>query len=137
MQRCPGILKVMSWAFVLIAVSFPVQIAARYGQSWSELFDILDKLTWLNWMAIGGLVTCAALVGKASPHTTKAIPALIALIALNNLMVGYFNTDYSFFATNMATLAFVFLTHRCYTRGFVCCCNILNGAGGLRLLANA
>ena len=106
MRRRPMILPVIMLMLFGVALSFPLQVMWLYDHGLGELPQVLNKLTWLNWLVMAGAVLTGVFVFGASPFTRFALPALTFIVAVNNFFVGYFATDYSFMATTMGTFAF-------------------------------
>jgi hypothetical protein len=77
-----------------------------YGHGFDELGEVFAKLTALNWLVMVGCLACAVLINEASPLCRKAIPGLTLLVALNNLVVGYYAVDYSPWLAVTGTIAF-------------------------------
>lgn len=110
MARRPFWFIGMSVVFVLIALSFPLQIMFIYGHGVGEMGAVLNKLTVLNWLVMGGLIYCAYLVWRAEPYCRVAVPILILLVGANNAVVADYAIDYSFWTAHMATFAFAMFT---------------------------
>lgn len=109
MKGRPIILPALMLAFFAIAVSLPLQVMLLHEHPAEEWSMALDKLTWLNWLVMAGAVFTGVLIYQASPIVAQAVPAMIVLVALNNLFVGYYATDYSMLATTLCTLGFAAL----------------------------
>jgi hypothetical protein len=108
-QKRLASLTILSLMFFALAVSMPVQVMLLYGHESAEVWAILNKLTWLNAIVLGGLVFNGMLLWKVSPWLRYTIPALIAVVGANNYIVGYYATDFSNFTTSLATLGFAAL----------------------------
>jgi hypothetical protein len=106
MRRRPFLLFLTSFALIAVAISLPVQIMLIYGHGLDELDEVFAKLTMFNWVVMIGCLACAVLIAEASPLCFKAIPALTVLVALNNLIVGYYAVDYAPWMTVAGSLAF-------------------------------
>lgn len=100
---------IVALALVLLAVSFPVQVVYLYDHSFTEVDAIVSKISFLNWLVIGGLITLSYLHLKASKLLMVAAPLLIFLVGLNNYVVGQFASDYSMGQTMAATSLFSLL----------------------------
>ena len=109
MRRRPAWFIFLSLAYLGIALALPAQIMVLYGHGFEEWSAVLAKLTLLNWMVIGGALISAVLVWQASAFLRYSVPAMIAIITVNNLVVGFYATDYSMLATIGGTIAFVLL----------------------------
>lgn len=107
MATRPRVLDFFGYFLVFVALSFPVQIMFLYGHSPLEIYTVIMKLTWLNWMVIGLLLINASLIQRASPWVRYLSPASVVLVALNNWIVGTWDTDYSSDLTSAASLGFV------------------------------
>ncbi len=110
MRHRPFTLIIIAATLVAIALSLPLQIMVLYGHGFGEWPQVLDKLTWLNWLTLGGCVATGLLVYRASGLARYAIPAVTGVVALNNFFVGYFATDFSFLSASLGTLSFGALT---------------------------
>lgn len=109
MNKRPLLLSVLSGVFVMLALSFPVQVMLIYGHGFGEMDAVFAKLSSLNWTVMAGLLVCAVMLWRALPYTIIAIPLLIGLVALNNLVVGHYGTDFSAGTTALASVGFAFL----------------------------
>lgn len=94
-----------SLALFAIALSFPVQVMVLYGHKWNESSAIFGKITTLNWMVMLSLVVGAYLYFHASRLIVFVAPVILALVALNNYLVGQFAGDFSLLQTTLGTLA--------------------------------
>ncbi len=106
MKERPLSLVAIAFIFVAIALSFPFQIMGFYGHGPGEVGAILNKLTYMNWLVIAGLLVAAYYLYEASPQTRYAIPVVGALVAVNNFFVAFHGTDYSPWTATVATFAF-------------------------------
>lgn len=109
MRQRPGWTIFLGLVFLMIAISLPVQIMFIYGHGVDELGAVFEKLTFLNILVMAAALTCAVLVWKASPLSRQAVPAFLALVAVNNFFVGYYATDFSMWTTVLATVGLVTL----------------------------
>lgn len=109
MRSRPKILSILSFVYVLIAVSLPVQVMVLYEYPLSEITEAMNLLTWANWLVIFGTMICAVAIYRASGLARIAIPVLVAVVAFNNFVVGRVATDYSQATATFATLFFVAL----------------------------
>lgn len=109
MRQRPRVMLYLSFLFVVIALSIPLQAMVIYGHEWRELSTALAKLTELNWLVVGGLIVGAGLLWQASPHTRWFVPLVIVLVAINNSVVGYYATDFTPTMTLLATLGFALM----------------------------
>ncbi len=107
MRHRPYTLTFLTLFLITLAFFMPVQAMLVYGHDLSEWSAVLNKLTWLNWMVAAGMLSCAALLWRASPHSQWSVPLLIALVGLNNYYVGSYATDFSQWVALMATLGFL------------------------------
>ncbi len=108
MKFRPMTLTVMSFVYWGIALAIPLQIMFLYDYSPTEIEGIFSKLTILNWAVMLSATTCGLWIAQGSPLSLKAVPVVIALVALNNYVVGSFAIDYSFETTCLATAIFAF-----------------------------
>ncbi len=92
-------------ALMLFAISFPLQVMVLYGHHWSETQAIFSKITWLNWMVVASFCVGAYFYFQASRYIVFLAPIILALVALNNYLVGAFAGDYSVLQTTLGTLA--------------------------------
>lgn len=106
MRSRPWVLFVMAFAYLTIALSFPIQIYFLYEHNFSELREVLAKLTFVNWLVILGLGAGSVLFYRGS---TKMIPAAIGVSLLvigNNVLVGLFGDDFNLWQTMAASVLF-------------------------------
>lgn len=109
MHRRPKTLWLVSSGLAATGLSLPLQVFWIYENDWDEIFSVLEKLTLPNWMVVVGSLLCASLVARASSWTRVALPLLIALVAVNNAIVGYYSINYSPLVANLATVGFLAL----------------------------
>jgi hypothetical protein len=109
MSHRPRGLTFIAMAFIAVALAMPLQVVLIYGHDFAEWTAIFAKLTWLNWCVCSGLLGCAALLWRASPYALWGLPTLFVLIALNNVAVIYYSTDYAAWLVVVATLGFAAL----------------------------
>ncbi len=104
MMMRPKQFYVASWALVLIALSFPLQVMVLYGHHWSEWGAVFNKFTFLNWLVIGSLLLGAYFYYQASRAIVLIAPVLLVLVAVNNYLVGQFAGDFSLLQTSLGTI---------------------------------
>ena len=100
----PKQFSMASAGFLLMAISFPVQVMFLYGHPVSESAAILSKITWMNWLVILGFLAASYLYFHASRWLVVCVPVVIGLVAINNYFVGQFAGDFSLLQTSVATL---------------------------------
>lgn len=101
--------KPLIWLMIVlfgVAASFPLQIMMLYGHPWEEMPAVLQKLTFFNWLVMGGSVVAGIWIFNAAPGAQIVMNILIGIVAVNNFFVGYFATDYSPWLAGLATLCF-------------------------------
>lgn len=108
MKFRPMTLTLMSLMYWGIAISFPLQIMWLYGYTPSEVEGVVSKLTILNWAVMAAATLTGMWIAQASPLALKAAPIVIALVAINNYIVGSYAIDYSFETSALATILFAF-----------------------------
>ncbi len=91
----PSQFYILSFLMIAVAISFPLQVIVLYQHHWSEASAIFSKLTWLNWLVVFSLLTCAYLYLHASRAILVALPVLMLLTVVNNYYVGSFAGDFS------------------------------------------
>jgi hypothetical protein len=109
MNQRPWILVVSAGILMCIALAVPIQIMLLYGHGPSEPLEIFSKLTFLNCLIVVLGITTALLVLNGSPLIKVALPALVAVVAVNNIFVGLYATDFSMVTATLATVGFVLL----------------------------
>ncbi len=109
MSQRPKILIYLASMITAVVLSVPIQIFFLYEHDITEIQAVMDKITILNWLMIGGGLFTAALIINASPWVRYAAPALMALVAANNFLVGHYGTDFTQVFATMATLSFLML----------------------------
>jgi Tfp pilus assembly protein PilZ len=106
MARRPKALTILSFVFLLLAGSMPLQIMVLYGHGFAEWSAVISKLTLFNWFVLTGLALNAALLWRVSPYLRYTMPVLMGAILVNNWIAGYYATDFSLWTTTLGTLAF-------------------------------
>lgn len=109
MRKRPTSLIIYSVCLLLIALSFPVQVAIQNEipiWDWAELFK---HLTWLNGLTFVALISSSFLGMRAARHLMYMAPLTIILVMLNNYWVGYVGLNYSFLQTSIASTFFLAL----------------------------
>lgn len=109
MKFRPITLTILSLVYWGIAISFPIQIMWLYDYTPSEIEGIFAKLTILNWAVMAAATLTGLWIAQASPMALKAVPIVVALVAVNNYIVGSYAIDYSFETSNLATIIFAFV----------------------------
>jgi len=109
MRRRPLWFIVLATVFFGVAISLPAQIMVIYGHGFKELPAVLEKLTLFNWLVFFGALVSGVLAWQVSPYVRFAVPALIALVGVNNYFVGHYATDYSMWQASFGTLGFALL----------------------------
>jgi hypothetical protein len=95
MRSRPIGLIFLSLAYLSIALAMPLQVMWVYGHGFDELPSVFAKLTSLNFLVMAGLLYGAVLAWRVSPHLVYAVPAVIAIVLVNNFFVGWYATDFS------------------------------------------
>ncbi|MBI2522085.1 MAG: PilZ domain-containing protein [Bdellovibrio sp.] len=86
MKKRPLVFSVQAWVFILLAVSFPLQIIFTEELSigsWGRAFYLL---TPLNWITIFTFILMAYLSFKASTLLKVALPLSFTIVAINNFV---------------------------------------------------
>jgi hypothetical protein len=109
MRERPLPLTIVAIAYVLAALSMPVQVMFLYDHDLSEFEAALEKLTVMNWAVIAMLMMSAVLLWRGAPAAKLSLPLTILLVAVNNFFVGYYATDFSPIDTAMASAGFLLL----------------------------
>jgi hypothetical protein len=107
MLKRPKILDLFSVFLIGVAVSLPIQIMFIYGHTPTEMFQVLTKVTTLNWLIIFALLGNAYLVHKADPVVRWTLPLAALLVGFNNFVVGRWGFDFSSTQTWLASAGFI------------------------------
>lgn len=114
MTRQPRIMIALSLAYLLVAVSMPLQVVFLSGYNLTDVDLIWAQLTVLN---IAIMITCA-LVGVclyiSSRFTMMLLPLLSAMILYNNFLVGQFEYQYTSLQALLASAGFLSLSGAVY-----------------------
>lgn len=105
----PRIFLILAIVFVVISLSFPIQIMLLYGHSLNDLSMIINKISLINMFVITALVFNIPLLLEASPKLKLTIPITIFLVGWNNYVVSSYAFDYSTTTTTLSSLAFSLL----------------------------
>lgn len=106
MNKKPIIFRFVAFLMVAISLSFPIQAFVVYGYSLSELGMAFQQISFLNWICVSTMLLCGWCVHRASPHVRWVAPITFAVVALNNLVVGTYGTDFSLATTMSGALGF-------------------------------
>ena len=118
MRNKPFIFNLFCLSFLLIALSFPMQIMMIYGHELLEMQAIMSKLTIINHFCIGFLFLNSWLALKGAPVLKWTLPMMIGLVAFNNWIVSKYGADFDFTMTTLATALFtVFTSSILFTKG--------------------
>jgi hypothetical protein len=118
MRNKPFIFNLFCLTFLLIAISFPMQIMMIYGHDPLEIQAIMSKLTIINHICIGFLFFNSWLTWKCAPLLKWTLPMMIGLVAFNNWVVSRYGADFDFTSTTLATALFtVFTSSILFTKG--------------------
>ncbi len=118
MRNKPFIFNLFTLSFLLIALSFPMQIMMIYGHDLLEMKAIMSKLTIINYFCIGFLVLNSILAWKGNAMLKYTLPMMIGLVAFNNWIVSKYGADFDFTMTTLATAVFtVFTSSILFTKG--------------------
>lgn len=106
MKNKPLFLKIFPIGALLVAISFPLQIAYLYELNSDNMTTILSMLTPLNLLSILILSISAILVHKMHKSTYIIIPIMFAVLYINNLVVYLYGMDFS---TSQILISFVLI----------------------------
>jgi hypothetical protein len=110
MKTKPISLSIYALIFLGIALSIPIQIMMLYEHSISEISLIISKMTPMNWAVVASTLMLSVGCFRASSSTWFLLPISVALIFINNLLVGQYAVDYSPFQASLASLLFMGLS---------------------------
>lgn len=99
MNQKPLFIPLMAISLILIAISFPIQIAILFDYSFLDFAQIFSKLTPLNYVVIMLLVYTSYLTYKMKPSVFIALPILNLFVFLNNFIVAEYGQIYGHFQT--------------------------------------
>lgn len=106
MRTKPTAAYVIGAILLLVAASFPAQISYWFDHNIiNEFSAILNKLTWLNYIVIAGLVFTGVQTITANLNRLTPI-ILFGVVGLNNYVVGRDGGLYSMVNTMIATAFF-------------------------------
>lgn len=106
MKTRPKIFIGYAILFVLLAISFPIQIALLYEHGIFEIGAILSKMTFLNWAVFWGFIVSAVLMVRVSPKGRFIVPFMLAAVLLNNLAVSLTGLNFDPLVPWLASLGF-------------------------------
>ncbi len=109
MNKRPKYLSLLSAVFVMIALSYPLQVMVLYGHSLFEIDQIFFKISTLNFLVMFSLLCNAYLLLNASSLLKFTIPTTLALVMWSNAIIGSYGSDYSMSSTSLASLLFALL----------------------------
>jgi len=119
MKNKPIIFSIFFSAFILMALSFPLQIMLLYGHEWGEWPMIFSKLTVFNRLVIGIFLLNAYLSLTAHKWLRVTIPLSLLVVCANNFIVGSYGTDYALHLTSLTSLMYLFFVSNLYlSRGY-------------------
>jgi hypothetical protein len=109
MRNRPKILLAITFIFLGIIVSLPVQVALLYGHAIDELVQMLTKISLLNLLVALSLVLNIPFILRASRWLSLSLPFSLIAIGWNNWVVASVGHDFSPSTTWVATLLFALL----------------------------
>jgi len=107
MNQKPLFIPLMAISLILIAISFPIQIAILFDYSFLDFAQIFSKLTPLNYVVIMLLVYTSYLTYKMKPSVFIALPILNLFVFLNNFIVAEYGQIYGHFQTFFVSSIFL------------------------------
>jgi hypothetical protein len=93
---------------LIVAMSFPLQIHLIYKIPLSDPLKILSMLTPLNLISMAGLILAGAITLFLNKVIYKVVPILLAVVFINNAIVGLYGTDYTLVQVGLSFLLFAF-----------------------------
>ena len=105
MKRRPLFLTLLSSFFLIVAISFPLQVLVLYGHT--DLFVIFNKISFLNFLVAVVLLAHIPLLLRASGKLKYSLPVLLILVMWNNFVVGSYAFDYKMSSTALASVGFI------------------------------
>ncbi|MBS1986061.1 MAG: PilZ domain-containing protein [Bdellovibrionales bacterium] len=109
MRARPKIFVGMTAALVGVALSFPLQVMALFGQGPAEWLDAWALVSPLNRVVMGWCLVGAALSWRASPWIKWWAPLAVAAVAWNNWVVGSSGVNFNLTESMLATVGFAAL----------------------------
>lgn len=109
MQTRPKFFLIYAVIVLMIAASFPVQVAFLAGHNLSEWSEIIYKLTPFNKIVIGLCIACSVLSLRASPLLRVIIPATLLAVAWNNYLVAEAGFGFSMENAKLGIFLFTFI----------------------------
>jgi hypothetical protein len=108
MLNKPLYLRLFPFFSLLIAVSFPVQIYFLYKIDISNIDKVFTMLTPLNLISMTVLTLSALLTFFMAKSIYKIVPILLALLFVNNAIVGLYGTDFSLIQVGLGFVLMAF-----------------------------
>lgn len=106
MKNKPYYLILFPYLAFAIALSFPLQIVLIYDIPITDTLKIFSMLTPLNLLTMTAMILTGCLTIFMNKHVYKAIPLLLFVTLLNNAIVGFYGSDYTFFQVAMSFILF-------------------------------
>lgn len=116
MPTKPKFINVMSFLFLALAISFPVQIMIMFKHYPWDVVAIATKLTPLNYILIGFFVYTAYLTYTTNKLVFLMLPFLNFFVFLNNFVVAEYGQAYTHAQNVVASTAFLLLTLSFYQK---------------------
>jgi hypothetical protein len=107
MRNKPIYLELLAFFFIVVALSFPIQVFLLYDYSIMEIEAVFEQLTLLNWGVITFSLLTSYLVWTVHSSIYIAMALTSVLVLLNNLFVGLVSVDYTMKQTSIATGLFL------------------------------
>ena len=110
MNSKPQIFNIFALSLVVVAVSFPIQIAYLYEYellNGDHMMAIWHKLSLNNLMTMTVLSITAWKTWQVASNLTPWLLASCSIVALNNFIVSAYASDWSAVQTNVATSLFI------------------------------
>lgn len=105
MRAKPTFFNLMAITFMMLAISFPIQIWIMYGVS--DVDMILSKMTYLNWLLVVMFSVIALLSFRVSKSLLYLLPITCVAVFFNNWAVASYGNDFTFGQTFASSLGFL------------------------------
>lgn len=116
MPTKPKFINIMSFIFIALALSFPVQIMFMFKLPPWHIGILASKLTPLNYLLMGLFLYTAYLTYKTNKLVFIILPIVNFFVFLNNFIVAEYGQVFTHTQTVVASTAFLLLTLSFYQK---------------------
>lgn len=106
MRTKPIILNILALIFILIPLSFPLQISYLYGHGLADSLLILNKISLPNYCVVIACLVSSYLLFTSNKLIKLVLPLTLVTVVLNNIYVARIGRDFSMTEVTFASIAF-------------------------------